>query len=288
VHFSFKGFILSLGFVLINAFSISVFAQGTPTATPSPTPPATTATPAAPVVQPTPQTKPGKIDKNTPIVFNAEQVAEGVIIIYGSRNGMNQIKRTTLERGKLTTTELDGSTDVGTYEKRIIRGENTEKDKWRIDQKFPSVDYAMILNTKVFGILGGAVFTPRQEAIDAFEAQIWHSCDALFRYKENGSTLQLQEKQKSLGVEYYVLDVTDKNARKTRFFISTKSLKIMSLEYQQGAIKYVRKFYDYRPAQGLFVPFRTVLIGNDKQVEETTISTVTFGQKVEESFFSES
>ena len=284
MHFSFKGFVLSVGLILF-AHSIIVFAQN-PSATPAPTPvptPQPTPTPVA-ATQLNPQ---GKVDKNAPIVFTAEQVAEGVILIFGSRNAMNQIKRTTQEKGKLTTNYSDGTSESATYEKRIIRGESAEKDKWRIDQKYPSGDYAMVFNTKSFGVLSGSVFTPKQEAIDSFEAQIWHNFDTLFRYKENGSTLALQEKQKTLGVEYYVLDITDKNARKTRFLISTKSLKILALEYEMGGVKYVRKFYDYRPAQGTFVPFRTVLLGNDKQVEESTISTITYGQKVDESFFSE-
>jgi hypothetical protein len=82
--------------------------------------------------------------------------------------------------------------------------------------------------------------------------------------------------------------VIDKNERRTRFFISVRSLRIMSLEYEMNAVKYVRKFYDYRLAQGLLVPYRTVLWTNDKQTEESRISTVTYGQKVEESIFSES
>lgn len=285
MHFSFKGFVLSLGLILFNTLSINVFAQATPSATPAATPAATpSATPTpGPAIQPTP-----KPDKNAPATpFTAEQVAEATILIYGSRNANNQIRRTTMEHGKLTATYPDGSTDNATYDKRIIRGENTEKDKWRLDQKFPSVEYAMIYNAKIFGFLGGSPFTPRQEVVKGFEAQIWHSFETLMRYKENGSKLELGEKQKNMGVEFYVLDVIDKNDRRTRFFISTKTLRIMSLEYEMDAVKYVRKFYDYRFAQGLLVPYRTVLWANDKQTEESWISTVTYGQKVEESFFSE-
>jgi hypothetical protein len=286
VHFSFKGLILSLGLVLLSAMSLSVFAQTSPTATPSASPAATPATvPAVVVAQPTPQ---GKPDKNVPQVFTADQIAEATILINGSRNGMNQIKRTTFERGKLTVSYPDGSSDNATYEKRIIRGETTDKDKWRLDQKYPSVEYSMIFNTKIVGVMGGQVFSPRQEALNNFEAQIWHSMDTLFRYKENGSKLELSEKQKNLGVEYYLLDVIDKSDRKTRFFISTKSLKILAMEYEMGGIKYSRKFYDYRPAQGLLVPYRTVLYANDKQVEETWILTITYGQKIEGSYFDES
>ncbi len=276
MHFSFKGFISGLAFILLAALPASISAQETPPAAPVATP------------QPTPQEKPVKPDKNAPVVFTADQIAEGAILIYGGRASMGQIKRTTMERGKIAVTVADGTTDNALYEKRIIRGENIEKDKWRIDQRYPSVEFALVYNAKIFGLLNAQVFTPRQDAISAFEAQMLHGLDALLRYKENGSKLELGEKQKSMGVEYYVLDVIDKNDRKTRFYISTKSLRVMSLEYTVDAVKHVRKFHDYRYAQGMLVPYRSVLLVNDKQTEETWISTVTYGQRVEESYFTES
>jgi hypothetical protein len=91
-----------------------------------------------------------------------------------------------------------------------------------------------------------------------------------------------------MNVEFYVLDVADKQNRKTRFYISTKTLRVMMLEYTEGDVKYRRKFYDYNYAQGTLVPFRSVLWANDKQVEETNVQTISFGQKVEEVIFNES
>lgn len=88
-----------------------------------------------------------------------------------------------------------------------------------------------------------------------------------------------------MGNEYHILELTDKENRKTRYFISTKTFKVMWLEYKDGDVKYTRKFYDYRLAQGTWVPYRTVLYANDKQIEETQILTVTYGQKVEEEVF---
>ncbi|HEY0049154.1 MAG TPA: hypothetical protein VGB68_07705, partial [Pyrinomonadaceae bacterium] len=80
-------------------------------------------------------------------------------------------------------------------------------------------------------------------------------------------------------------DVTDKQNRQTRFFISTKTLRVMALEYTQNAVKYARRFYDYRYAQGTLVPYRTTLSEGARQIEESTVSTVTYGQKVEEDVF---
>ncbi len=140
----------------------------------------------------------------------------------------------------------------------------------------------------MFGIFNDAVFTPREDASKAFEDQIWHGLEALLRYKENGSTIALAEKEKIMNVEFYVLDVTDKQNRRTRFYISSKTLRVMILEYDENGVKMRRKFYDYNLAQGTLVPFRSVLLANDKQVEETNVQTISFGQKVEEDIFKES
>ena len=55
--------------------------------------------------------------------------------------------------------------------------------------------------------------------------------------------------------------------------------------YEEGAVKYNRRFYDYNYAQGTLVPYRSLLWANDKMVEETDVLTVTFGQRVDEDLF---
>jgi hypothetical protein len=223
------------------------------------------------------------------IAFTAEQIAESVIIIYGRGGGrivLDQIRKTAQERGKLSITNAAGKTDVIPYQRWIVRGENSFKDKVRFEQDFPEARYSLVTNQeKVFGIFNDSSFNPREDAVRSFENQIYRGLDGLLRYKENGSTLTQGEKTKILGVEYYVIDVTDKTDRKTRYYVSTKSLKIMMLEYEENGVDYKRRFYDYRLAQGTMIPYRTVLWANDKIVEETNIGTITFGQKVDDSLF---
>ncbi len=223
---------------------------------------------------------------------SAEQVAESAVIAYsglGGREYLKQIRKTTVERGKISIVNNEGKTEQATYEKLILRGDNLEKERVRFDQSFPSARYALIYNNdKIFGVFNEAVFTPREDATKAFENQIWHGLEALLRYKENGSTIALGEKEKIMNVEFYVLDVTDKQKRQTKFYISSKTLRVMMLEYQEKGVKLRRKFYDYNYAQGTLVPFRSVLWANDKQIEETNIQTISFGQKVEEDVFKES
>jgi hypothetical protein len=216
----------------------------------------------------------------------AEQVAESVILIYGSRANLNQIRKTTVERGKISVINAEGKTEQANYGRFILRADNLEKERIRFDQEFPNAKYALIFNNnKVFGLYNDAVFAPREDASKAFENQIWHGLEALLRYKENESKIELAGNEKMSGIDFYRLDVTDKQNRKTRFYISTKSLRVMMLEYAEGETKYRRKFYDYNYAQSTLVPYRSVLWANDKQIEEMQIQTVSFGQKIEEEAF---
>ncbi len=221
----------------------------------------------------------------------ADQIAESAIYIYGGllgRQNLNQIRKTTLERGKISLTNSAGKTESANYERWILRGDNLNKEKIRFDQTFPDAKYALIYTgEKIFGLYNDSVFTPREDASSSFQSQIWHGLEALLRYKENEATLKLSGREKIMGVDFYLLDVTDKQNRSTRFYVSSKSFRVMMLEYEVTGIKYKRKYYDYRYAQGTLVPYRTVLWANDKQIEEIEVGTITFGQKIEETMFQE-
>jgi hypothetical protein len=216
----------------------------------------------------------------------AEQVAETVIAIYGfpgGRNTLNQIRKTTVEKGHSNITNSEGKVEAVNYQRWIIRGDSLEKEKIRLDQEFPNARYALILNDeKIFGIFNDSVFTPREDASRSFENQVVRGLEALLRYKENESKLELAGREKLMGVDFYQLDVTDKQARKTRFYISAKSFRVMMLEYEEAGVKFRRKFYNYNYAQGTLVPYRSVLWADDKVVEE---SEITFGQKVDDELF---
>jgi hypothetical protein len=226
-----------------------------------------------------------------PSKYTGEQVAESAIIIYGGllgRQNLNQIRKTTLERGKINITDASGKTETASYERWIMRGESLNKEKIRLDQSFPDAKYSLVYTgEKVFGLYNDSVFTPREDASVSFQNQIWHGLEGLLRYKENESKVELAGREKIMGVDFYLLDVTDKQNRKTRYYISQNKFRVMMLEYESAGVKYRRKFYDYNYAQGTLVPYRTVLWANDKQIEETRIGTITFGQKIEDTIFQE-
>src|SRR2546423_4003745 len=117
--------------------------------------------------------------------FTAEQVVESVILVYGSRPALDHIRRNGVERGKITRFNTDGNTEEADYERRFVRGENLDKDKIRLDQKLPTMEYSLIFDDgKLWGVINGAAFTPRQDATADFISQHHHSIDSLLRYKE--------------------------------------------------------------------------------------------------------
>ena len=224
--------------------------------------------------------------------FTAEQIVETVIIANGSRPLLSQIRRNGVERGRQTRTAQDGHTEEAHYELRFVRGEKAEKDKVRVDNKTPQAEYSLINSEgRIFGIINGSPFIPRADATADFISQQAHSIDALLRYKENESKLASAGKDKHQGIDVYVIDLTDKTNRKTRYFVSAKTFRVLWLEYEEtppgtgSPVKYSKRFYDYRVAQGTLVPYRTVLSEDGKQTMETRISTVTYGVKMEDSLF---
>jgi hypothetical protein len=225
----------------------------------------------------------------------AEQIAETVIAFAGGGLGrvvLTQIRRNGVERGRLTRMGQDGRAEEAKYELRFVRGDKSEKDKVRLDSKTPQAEYSLIYGDgRIFGIINGSIFTPRADATADFIAQQAHSIDALLRYKENESKLSSAGKDKHQGIDVYVIDLTDKANRKTRYFISAKTFRVLWLDYEDTppgstvAVKYTRRFYDYRLAQNTSVPYRTVLLEDGKQTLETRILTITYGVKMDDSLF---
>ena len=223
--------------------------------------------------------------------FTAEQIVESVILIYGTRPGLEQIRRNGVERGRITRITTEGGAEEAEYERRFVRGESLDKDKIRLDQKMPTMEYSLIFGEgKLWGIINGAAFTPRQDAAASFISQHHHSIDSLLRYKECGSTITLVGKDQQKGLDLFVIDLTDKDKRKTRYYISARSLRVLWLEYEEGnpggaSVKYTQKFLDYRAVQQTLVPYRTLLLEDGRQSQESRVLNITYGVKVSDSIF---
>lgn len=260
----------------------------------------------APKPEPTPETKAPKKTQEKPFDRNsatADQIVEAVILVNGGRETFNQIRRNGLERGKRALTQSDGRVIDTTYELRFKRGDTTEKDQTRQDMLKPQPYSLIYTNNEIWGLLNGSVFPARAELLNSFQDQMWHGLDPLFRYKEDGSVLTMVGRQKHGGVEVYVIDMvhtarlkSDANGTPneikltTRYFISVNLLRVLWLEYEDAGasgkpVKYMRRFYDYKVAQGTLVPYRSVLLRDGERVEETNLLTVTYGIRIDDSFF---
>lgn len=275
-----SAFALSFGSPIKTQAALQDPKAAAPQATPQATPPDTKKQ----------ESKPAKKNANEP-AYTADQVVESVILVYGTRPALEHIRRNGVERGKLSRTDTEGKTEESEYERRFIRGENLDKDKIRLDQKLPTMEYSLIFGEgKLWGLINGAAFTPRQDATTNFISQHHHSLDSLLRYKECGSTLTLVGKDQQKGLDLFVVDLTDKEKRKTRYYISAKSLRVLWLEYEEGnpggvPVKYTRKFLDYRAVQQTLAPYRTVLLEDGRQSQETRVLTITYGAKISDSIF---
>jgi hypothetical protein len=225
-------------------------------------------------------------------VYTAEQIVETTIAVYGGRPALTQVRRNGWERGKITMVRDDGRTEDSAYERRFVRGESLDKDKVRLDQKTPTQEYSLVYTDgKTFGLIKESSFTPREEAAADFLSQMWHGIDALLRYKENGSTLTLFGKDKQQNIDLYVIDMVDKEKRRTRYYISQKFFRVLWLEYEGPEtaggkpVKYARKFYDYQYIQSTLVPKRTLFFEDGKQKQEIRVQSVTYGIKMDDTLF---
>jgi hypothetical protein len=275
-----------LALIALAAFVVSIALAGQTQTTPQ-------APAAKPELKPDARqdNKEAKQNNKQDTKYTAEQIVESVILVYGSRPALDQIRRNGVERGKITRFNTDGNAEEANYERRFVRGENLDKDKIRLDQKLPTMEYSLIFDDgKLWGVINGAAFTPKQDTAASFISQHHHSIDSLLRYKECGYTISLVGKEQQKGLELFVVDLVDKEKRKTRFYISAKSLRVLWLEYEEGnpggvPVKYTRKFLDYRAVQQTLAPYRIVLLEDGRESQETRVLTITYGVKVSDSVF---
>ncbi len=132
--------------------AIFAFAQD-PAASPTPTP-----TPE--VVKTAPITQKDIANKT----LNADQVVESAIVVYGfpaGRATLNQIRKTSIERGHATVPNPDGKMEAVPYERWTIRADSLEKEKIRLDQEYPNARFALVFSDqKIFGLYNDSVFSP--------------------------------------------------------------------------------------------------------------------------------
>jgi hypothetical protein len=235
----------------------------------------------------------------------AQAIAELTILAYGGRDNLRAARSAFQEEGTVRLASDQGYI-TGSYMMRSMRKDKSWQDLLRADLELTSpeaaqrqgapgtVKYIIAFNgASVWSAQNDQYVVPRPEAEAAFRAQLVHDFTTLLRYKEDGSTLELKDPETVVGVQTNVIDLTTPNGDKTRYWISSKTFRIVHLEYElinvegQPPTKYRISFYytPYRVAQNTLVPTRRVMMQDGKFVQEIILTTIIASAKLDPEIF---
>lgn len=236
----------------------------------------------------------------------AEVTVELAIIAYGGRKQLDIARAAIQEAGSIRLATDQGDL-TGNYLLRSIRKEKSSQDLLRVDlelspqesaqsQSPPPIKYVIGFNgASVWSAQNGQYVSPRAGADVAFRAQLSHEYMALLRYKEDGSKLEWVGPETVVGVDTNVLDMTTADGEKTRYWLSTKTYRVLHCEYEltlvegQPPTKYRIDYY-YTPlsnaiVQNTLVPVRREMKQDGKFVQEIKLTNVTYSAKLEPEIF---
>lgn len=240
--------------------------------------------------------------KLTPV----ETVVELALIAYGGRRQLEIARAATQEAGtiKLATDQGDLT---GSYLLRSMRKEKSWQDLLRVDlelstpenastQSAPSIKYVIGFNgASIWSAQNGQYVNPRGGADIAFRAQLTHEYMALLRYREDGSKLEYVGPETVVGVDTNVIDLTTADGEKTRYWLSTKTYRVLHCEYElklaegQPPTKYRIDYY-YTPfssaiVQNTLLPVRREMKQDGKFVQEIRLLNINYSAKLDPEIF---
>jgi hypothetical protein len=248
--------------------------------------------------------KQSQAGKDAPKLSQAEALAELALLAYGGRKQMELVRAAIQEQGIIRLATDQGDI-TGSYNMRSIRKEKSWLDLLRQDleltppesvqrQGAPVIKYVIGYNgASVWSAQNNQYVNPRPEAERAFRAQLTHDYTTLLRYKEDGSKLEYIGPETVVGVDTNVLELTTTTGEKTRYWISTKTFRILHLEYDltlidgQPPVKY-RVSFVYTPlkvVQNTLVPARRVMTQDGKFTQEITLTNAVYSAKLDPEIF---
>lgn len=235
-----------------------------------------------------------------------ETVVELSLIAYGGRKQLGIARAATQEAGtiRLATDQGDLS---GSYLLRSMRREKSSQDLLRVDlelsapenaqgQSAPPIKYVIGFNgASVWSAQNGQYVNPRSGADVAFRAQLTHEYMALLRYKEDGSKIEYVGPETVVGVDTNVIDLTTPDGEKTRYWLSTRTYRVLHCEYElklvegQPPTKYRIDYY-YTPFSGAVVqntllPVRREMKQDGKFVQEIKLLNINYSAKLDPEVF---
>ena len=235
-----------------------------------------------------------------PKLTPAEGVVEVAILAYGGRQQLQNARANVQEQGTIRLATDQGDS-TGTFMLRSIRRDKSWEDLLRVDldltppgaESQSGVDYTIAFNgASVWSAQNDRYLTTRPEVEEAFKAQLVRDYITLLRYKEDGSKIELKDPETIVGLQAYVVELTLPDGKKTKYWLSAKTFRILHLEYEvktaEGQPTKFRISYYYTPprvAQNTLVPTRRVMTQDGKFVQEISISTLNFSQKLDQEIF---
>ncbi|MFL6212983.1 MAG: hypothetical protein ACJ74J_03715 [Blastocatellia bacterium] len=237
--------------------------------------------------------------KFTPV----EIIAETCILAYGGRKALETARGSIQEQGAIRLASDQGDLS-GTVNLRAMRREKSWQDLLRVDLEMappgaadtnrPPIKYIIGFNgASVWSAQNGQYITLTPTAERAFRAQLTHEYTALLRYKEDGSKIELVGPDTVIGVDTNMVDLTTPTGDKTRYWVSTKTYRVIQCEYEvkldetQPVTKYMLKYF-YTPikvVQNTLVPVRRVMSQDGKFVQEITLTNVVYSAKLDPEIF---
>ena len=112
---------------------------------------------------------------------------------------------------------------------------------------------------------------------------------SLVNYKEKGSTVQMEGKEKLNGKDVYNLKLTLKEGQTRNIYIDARNfLEVKETgSFQQGGKKvdFINLFKDYRPVQGTMVPFVIDQKAGDEENQIATLKKIELNVPIADSVF---
>ena len=236
----------------------------------------------------------------------AETAIELAIIAYGGRKQLGIARAAIQESGTIRLATEQGDLS-GTYLLRSIKKEKSSQDLLRVDlelsapenaqgQTPPPIKYVIGFNgASVWSAQNGQYVSPRAGADVAFRAQLTREYMALLRYKEDGSKLDYIGLETVVGVDTFVIDMTTTDGQKIRYWLSTKTYRVLHCEYEltlaegQPPTKYRIDYY-YTPfsaavVQNTLVPVRREMKQDGKFVQEIKLTNIVYSAKLDPETF---
>lgn len=223
----------------------------------------------------------------------ALEIADRTADAYGGFAALTVFRQKGQLRGLIKVYSEAGSFREGTVAVRLMRRLGQTEDLKRIDLDLPDAATLSVGfdGDKVWGAENGEPTVLRLRAEQVFKAELTHNYETLLRNQELTHELKFVSREKKSGIEFDIVDVGNGEGSPTRFFVSSKTSRILHIEYDLSVprepkpVRVRESFFDFRVVQNTLVPFRVERYENDHRVQEIQFTEIAYGITLDASVF---